>query len=1034
MKYSDQPTQEIRSYQALNPKCYVDEPTILQNDSFVEFNLFKNTRRSSLSEEGETFSPGYYIFLLPVVYPLNTPESIEVPHAFLSHQFSIQIQKATVSIPTLQAPQSAFLSHSSSHYHKFDEPNLEFAVPQSQAMAPSFSSVQNTHTSKTSFFKKIGLTKGSPSSSNKMESSKHSISPRGSISSATKMEPSFSFSTRSRATSLTNPLLSHFHSGNNNHPTVYNYSYKLPAIRLPPSDATSTLNKSIYVNKVWNNALNYELLLPRKYTQLSPPSSMSVTSNDKFLRPNTFLLQMKLVPLVKNLILKRIKINIIEKITYTPKIPGPGENKKQGRSKSTDRTVSLMEIKTKEKANSNLNPNRPTTPLKAQIIKGCVNDNLLTFCYNNDKSSCFEPADSNSTINNNNVRNPSRSRSNSRNAFLGSKKMSRFLDNVNSSQSTINNTNKSNDVVITNPVKLQCPLDFVANDDSNFISTVYDNLCTGTSDLTGLHDGSDYMDRGNDTMSVFSVNSNTNDKGDVLSDDDQTYSPSPVRRQRFLSFSGSNNSTINTNKNQNNNNNNNNNNSNNGSNGNEGQSTLFNSHTFLPDTSFSNLKVRHRLQISFRISRPDPKLKNPDGEPKLHHYEVIVDTPIVFVSPFCVTEALDLPSYEDAVRIGMFEVLKNSSKFAMSQAYLNDNDSSYGVNSEENNAIFVPCSPLMSDSSPMAYMLHNDPNNSYSYTNYYNYNNNNNNNNTSTAQFTNLLPSTSVMSTMSPTLPAYDTHDSLAAFNRRRSDSGGKSFSSTPPVNPSSLLSAALSRSMENSNSLNSVLANDLSNLSLNNGVMMNNINTIDNVMGSGPVNEPPPPEYTEIGFKTPTHVNKNSETLTIPSSKTGSEISTPSIVSVKNNSFRGSNADSTSDIDPLVSTTNSSTTTKSKLSMVVGTSTNSDMNIIPKDMVRNSSSNPVIQKMKTNSSDLAGSRTSLKSEKMALLHGDSQGMALKDVSGRNSTVDSIISTSNDNSNDNSFDLGDRGDIDSIINMSSGNLPTLNLTPTQNKF
>ncbi|GAV27234.1 hypothetical protein PMKS-000698 [Pichia membranifaciens] len=1004
VKFSNEPTQEVKTFRSLNPKDYINEsPLLSNNENLLESNLFKdkdNESAESSTDSNESFLPGYYIFLLPVVYPLNTPESIQVPNSLLSHEFTIQIQKGTIVAPTLQAPQSAFLSTSPSHHYKYDDQNFEFeqrftpSHAQNIISSPisSNSNLNTTHTSKSSFFKKIGIHK-STSSNSKLDSSisKHnSISPRGSFSSshnpAVSINDNLHSRTRSSSASQGNPIINFLHQ-NSNTPTIYNYSYKLPAVRLPPSDATSTLNKSIYVNKVWNKALNYELLLPKKFTQLSPPSNVSVSPNDKFLHNNTFMLQMKLVPLVKNLQLKRIKINIVEKITYTPKSPNSKDHK-ISKSRTTDKTVTMLEIKTKDKSN-NSNVNKPNAPLKTQIIKGCVNDNLLTFCYNNEKSSCFKESDSGHGLSH------SGSIKSSSGFLHGSKKMSRFLDNslsISHNPITGNNHHNNNnshtqnqdDIVITNPVKLQCPLNFVANDDSKFIQKVYEHLCTGTSDLNGLHDGSDYADKGNDTMSIFSVNSAGNDKSDVFSDDDQAVSRSPVRRQRNFSFSSTSNTNLGTSARNNLNN----------TNWSSFQhEDKANSHTFLPDTTFSNLKVRHRLQISFRISRPDPKIKNSDGEFKLHHYEVIVDTPIVFVSPFCVTEALDLPSYEDAVRIGMFEVARNSSKFAMS--HMNENDSNYGSgygyesSSSDENAVFSPCSPLMSDSnvSPMLYSSTDGANNS-------------------SAQVTNLL-ATSITSTMS-SLPAYENRDT--SFNRK-SDSGCLSLPGTAPVNATSLLSAAFSRSKECSTSLNSVLASDFSNLSMGNTAGISNHNTIDGVIGVD--KEAPPPEYTEIGFNTFKGTNKNID-LNISST---SEISTPSMLA----SRIESTANGIDNIDLTGKDSKENQENKGDTSAIKGYLASTDRNSVNEkehSSKKNLSSNFV------DSPSLSGSRTSLKSERIALLSGaESSGFK---ANARNSTVESEMSV------ENSFDLGERDDLESIINMNMGHIPTLNLTPTQN--
>lgn len=949
IKYSTQPTQSIKNFSPLNPNEYISESRLLKNDTLIESNLFKEIDDPNNSR---TFEPGYYIFLLPVVYPLNTPESVIIPNASLSHDFSIQIQKGQVTLPTLQAPQSAFLSTSPSHHYKYDDQNFEFHNNQSNLIN---SSPNNTSGTKSSFFKKIGIRKSS--FSNKADS------------------------TSQKSTSNVSSSIDKQHGNNSHHnshlsnifskaPTTYNFNYKLPVIRLPPSDATSTLNKSIYVNKVWNKSLNYELLLPRKFTQLSPPNNMAISKNDKFLHNNTFTLQMKLVPLVKNLQLKRIKINIVERITYVSGLSAnskDAEETKSARSRTKERIVTMMEIKTKEKQNQqNVNISNPLHPLKTHIIKGCTNDNLLTFCYDDENP---PPKSS------------SRSRSNSTtfkasSSFMsGSRKMSRLLDSSlshsHNHQETSNNVvnNKKGDVTITNPVKLQCPLNFVAYDEYKFISNTYDNLCTGTSALNGLNDEMDSFDKNVDSMSIFSVNSNNNDGSNAFVDDDLGLSKSPVRRARNFSFS-SNTTTSNNTHTINNNNN--------SHNWNSNQlDDKSNSHSFLPDVTFSNLKIRHRLQISFRISRPDEKIKNTDGTAKLHHYEVIVDTPIVFVSPFCVNEALDLPSYDDAVKIGMFEVNKNSSKFAMTKLGADDEVCSSGYDSNDD-MLFAPCSPLMSGTLPS--MINRS--------NYHDTNSSINNrlslNNPESEQTTNILGSSITSSPSS--LPKYEVNDSC--MNRRRSNSG---YSLLAPGNATSLLSAAFSRSKDRSNSLHSLLANDMSSLSLNSAIP--HVNNIDNVIGS-PSNAAPP-LYSEIASK------------------------------ISSESGEGSQNMATSEALPAKAAAGPPTYDKAVKEEEM-----------PLPEITPNSSPSSSENRRGSAIKHSDSKTSLDSEKMGLLENDTRfglsnsktvsRLSLTKSNRRNSVVESEISFGN------SINLDGAGDIDSIINMSMNAIPTLNLTPTQN--
>lgn len=67
-----------------------------------------------------------------------------------------------------------------------------------------------------------------------------------------------------------------------------------------------------------------------------------------------------------------------------------------------------------------------------------------------------------------------------------------------------------------------------------------------------------------------------------------------------------------------------------------------------PDAIFNPfIHVKHRLHVSFRISRLDtsPDAERPNGEPKWRYFEVLIDTPIHFLSKECQDESVDLPSY-----------------------------------------------------------------------------------------------------------------------------------------------------------------------------------------------------------------------------------------------------------------------------------------------------------------------------------------------------------------------------------------------------
>lgn len=72
----------------------------------------------------------------------------------------------------------------------------------------------------------------------------------------------------------------------------------------------------------------------------------------------------------------------------------------------------------------------------------------------------------------------------------------------------------------------------------------------------------------------------------------------------------------------------------------QGYTTI--SKALYPDSNFRHIQIYHRLQVCFRISKPDPK-----DSYKMHHYEVVVDTPLVLLSAKCNEESIQLPRYDE---------------------------------------------------------------------------------------------------------------------------------------------------------------------------------------------------------------------------------------------------------------------------------------------------------------------------------------------------------------------------------------------------
>ncbi|OWB54973.1 hypothetical protein B5S28_g835 [[Candida] boidinii] len=736
---SKEPTQEIKYFELLNQHEYKTETADLATENF----FLKDTpsysdSSSSTSKDNhhhhnhidtnngvpKFFAAGYYIFILPIVYPLDTPETVSTPLTSISHNFDIQIEKLT--LPALPPPQSALLSSTNYHNHhtnpsssstSANNPNNNHTANDSNTNSTSnhnsshnhshnhdtnqqdsyLDPYYNTHnnnnhinnplshiTSNSSVLSANSTTSGSGAGgffkSLTHYGRRHSVSNNNNNhnnnnENSIPAQLSAINSNNSANNGLNidysdTPINNNSNNNNNNNNNnnaigkkknstmqpsntdiVYGFDYELPIVRLPPSDATSTLNKSIYVNKIWNNALNYEILLPKKYVQLSPMSGTS----DNFMKNHTFILQLKAIPLVKNLTLKRIKINVVEKITYISKDKKYEEDVgKVDQSGIKERTVTLYEIKTKEKNNSNA--------LKSKIIPGCTNDNLLTFCYNGGKT----PTNSNSLLTPNHDRKDtflnsnSRSRSGSGSIFSSSRlnrsrSLSSFMDNSNNNNS-VNTTNSvdEDEVIITNPVKVKCPLIFQAADETGLLNEIHENLCKGQADLNEplVEENLNKNVSNDDVISIFSNNStNTLLDTGIIPTENIIYTNDGIKTEEVLAPSSSLNRNLSTKSVKSHRKSSFGAHANNSNNGNSNDPGAFSNKLsgFHPDATFGNVKIRHRLQVCFRISKPDEKDIR-EGVPKIHHYEVIVDTPIVFVSPFCVRDNLDLPSYEYAVR------------------------------------------------------------------------------------------------------------------------------------------------------------------------------------------------------------------------------------------------------------------------------------------------------------------------------------------------------------------------------------------------
>lgn len=328
--------------------------------------------------------------------------------------------------------------------------------------------------------------------------------------------------------------------------------YNVPMIRTPPSMGDSVADKPIYVNRVWNDSLHYIITFPKKYVSLGCEHAINV----------------KLVPLVKDVIIKRIKFNVLERITYVSKnlareydydledpfnLRPPGES-----SRKRERVIPICELKTKHKYNNNL-----IDPYKEEIIK-CPDNNLLFSCYELEDPTAYNsgyiatPLDINVAL-----------------PFLTTK-----LDKLVLSSSVPEPTPRPPARIVSRKASIVDPI-------SNSPSSPY----IGALETNIAHDG--------------------------IEDDD----PVEFLKVDSVSLFGNEELIIRNNLK-------------------DGYTLL--SKALYPDSNYRHIQINHRLQVCFRISKPDPK----DGY-KMHHYEVVVDTPLILLSAKCNDMSTQLPKYDE---------------------------------------------------------------------------------------------------------------------------------------------------------------------------------------------------------------------------------------------------------------------------------------------------------------------------------------------------------------------------------------------------
>lgn len=339
-------------------------------------------------------------------------------------------------------------------------------------------------------------------------------------------------------------------------------SYELPMVRAPPPLATSILDKPIHVNRTWNDSLHYMITFPKKYVSLG----------------SEHIINVRLIPLAKDVVLKRIKFNVLERVRYLSKDCSKEyeyDSQKHAVTKikgqrAKDRVFPLCELKTKQKSSVGSS----SVPLKLEVIK-CHNNNLLNACYEQNS--------------------------------LGSK-----------------------EVVIASPLDINVALPFLTSKaEKEFLTSPEPRSYSKSPMRRSLSPRADLTLNPEITSSDLIG----------LLETKVGHPESPLNladaKKHKISLNSSSFAV--------------------GHDINREEGSTIEAKALSPNSNFKHIQISHRLQISFRVSKPDPRENF-----KLHHYEIVIDTPLVLLSSKCNEGSTQLPNYEEILSSFEPEEIANS--------------------------------------------------------------------------------------------------------------------------------------------------------------------------------------------------------------------------------------------------------------------------------------------------------------------------------------------------------------------------------------
>ncbi|CCC68027.1 hypothetical protein NCAS_0A14690 [Naumovozyma castellii] len=533
---------------------------------------FSDLKSMNSPTTNDQFLPaGDYVFILPILFVEDIPESIYLPSARIDYMLRL-VTKLT---PT----------HNKSH-------SKEKKITESKPIIKKITSSDDVNSIENeSIFKGDFITSSSSSSSlsnsdnatvfNNIKNRFRSLSyasttePQSSIYSGTSERRRIS--TKNNKDKEEDKSKDKTNKFDNDHGEIISTELPLNIVRAPPSASFSTKNKPIYINKVWANSLSYEISFTQKYVPLNGELPIKI----------------KLVPLVKNVSVKRIRVSIVEDVNFYSKDlnhsfnqldplssdpSNPFYNEFNGKSKK-ERNLPLLEIRTREIG---------ARALREEIVRNTVNDNLLSY-------------------------------------------------NTVMESYTKNSSTMERKVGITEPITINSTLSFpkystvdknAAKDIPPFGVEHYTTISNPEKTTKNTNDSANNRGRGNSFMSFLTGGKNKEPQSSPSTTTTTTKTNKDTAKKvidpRFHKTSFHTNASVPV----------------------ECDTMLSQAKRglYLDSGHCNNIVCTHKLEIMMRVSKPRTDSKS--GE--LRHFEVVLDTPIILVSDLCNMGNIELPTYDMA--------------------------------------------------------------------------------------------------------------------------------------------------------------------------------------------------------------------------------------------------------------------------------------------------------------------------------------------------------------------------------------------------